>query len=184
MNILEDKADIGVYVQGEYFDTAEHAFQTFKFTDPDIRREVKFSDNPVEMAKGYEKFIRPKWLAVSFEVLVQVRLAKAIQHGAVLEALYAAEGTNASIGLDDGWKEVKIRLSEANTKQIGGQHYKDSVLQPWDVMKSWFTEEEFKGFLRGNALKYIYRAGRKGSAVEDYEKAIHYLEKLIEVSGP
>lgn len=180
MDILDDKADVGVYVQGEYFDTAEHAFQTYKFTDPEIRRIIRFSDNPEEMAKGYAQFIRPNWLAVSFELLVQIRLAKAVQHGAVRDALYSSRIQD----LDEEWKEVLIRLGEANEKQVGGQHYKDNALQPWAVMQAWFTEEEFKGFLKGNALKYIYRAGRKGSAVEDYEKAVHYLEKLIEVSGP
>jgi hypothetical protein len=37
------------------------------------------------------------------------------------------------------------------------------------------------GFYRGNALKYIMRAGEKGPAREDYEKAKHYLEKLLEI---
>lgn len=34
-------------------------------------------------------------------------------------------------------------------------------------------------FTLGNALKYIMRAGRKGSQVEDLRKAVWYLEREI-----
>lgn len=36
------------------------------------------------------------------------------------------------------------------------------------------------GFYLGNTVKYISRAGRKGDAVEDLEKAKQYLEWEIE----
>jgi hypothetical protein len=36
---------------------------------------------------------------------------------------------------------------------------------------------ECLGFNRGNAVKYIWRAGRKGSTDEDLRKAIWYLER-------
>lgn len=67
----------------------------------------------------------------------------------------------------------------ANDIQIGGSHYQTDV-QPWHAMESWLTPEQFAGFLRGNVIKYMARAGRKGPALQDYQKARHYLEKLIE----
>ena len=70
---------------------------------------------------------------------------------------------------------------KANDKQVGGSHYKDKGVQPWDVVDDCFSHAEGIGFYKGNALKYIMRAGSKGPAREDYEKAIHYLEKLLEV---
>ena len=36
------------------------------------------------------------------------------------------------------------------------------------------------GFELGNAIKYIARAGRKGSATEDLRKAIWYLQRYID----
>jgi hypothetical protein len=42
------------------------------------------------------------------------------------------------------------------------------------------SKEEFVGFLRGNAIKYLARCNEKGG-VEDVKKAQHYIEKLIEV---
>jgi hypothetical protein len=69
----------------------------------------------------------------------------------------------------------------ADAKQIGGTHYKDMAMQPWDVMQSVLTHEEFVGFLKGNIIKYSMRQGRKDGANDDAEKAIHYSEKLDEV---
>jgi hypothetical protein len=67
--------------------------------------------------------------------------------------------------------------------QIGGSHYIRMAVQPWDAMASWMSHEEFTGFLRGNVIKYTARAGSKGEAIEDYKKARHYLDKLIEVQS-
>jgi hypothetical protein len=62
----------------------------------------------------------------------------------------------------------------ANNKQVGGKHYIGKTFQPWDVITAWGL-----GFLDGNAVKYISRWRDKGG-IEDLEKAIHYLSKLIE----
>lgn len=66
-------------------------------------------------------------------------------------------------------------------RQIGGDHYRTKAVQPWDAMQAWGTPEQFIGFLRFNAVKYLARAGSKGEALEDYRKAQHYLARLIEV---
>ena len=62
--------------------------------------------------------------------------------------------------------------------QIGGNHYVKEI-QPWDAMQAWMTSMEFKGFLRGNVIKYVARYKDK-NGVEDLEKAMHYLDKLIQ----
>ena len=64
----------------------------------------------------------------------------------------------------------------ANEKQIAGDHYKKyGNLQPWDVVVEWNL-----GYLEGTALKYIAR-WRDKNGIEDIKKAIHFLEKLVEV---
>ena len=72
-------------------------------------------------------------------------------------------------------------MSAINKTQIGGSHYKDKAVQPWEAMQAWMTREEFTGFLRGNVIKYIARCNDKGG-IEDLRKAQHYLDKLIEVT--
>jgi hypothetical protein len=42
------------------------------------------------------------------------------------------------------------------------------------------TVTEHMNFCLGNAVKYIWRAGLKGDAVEDLEKARWYLDREIE----
>ena len=56
------------------------------------------------------------------------------------------------------------------------------AVQPWTVMENVLTHSEFVGFLKGNIIKYSMRAGRKGATDEDIKKALHYIEKLKEVS--
>lgn len=67
----------------------------------------------------------------------------------------------------------------ANDLQIGGQHYKEMGVQPWDVMEAVLTPEEFIGFLKGNIIKYSMRQGKKDS--DDANKAKHYMMKLNEM---
>lgn len=68
----------------------------------------------------------------------------------------------------------------ADDTQVGGTHYKQLKVQPWQAMEAWMTKEAFLGFLRGNVIKYVARADKKGG-VEDLKKANHYLAKLIEI---
>lgn len=70
--------------------------------------------------------------------------------------------------------------NQPSAQQIGGNHYVSKSVQPWDAMAAWMTPEQFKGFLRGNCIKYLARCDDKGG-VEDLKKARHYLDKLIEV---
>lgn len=48
------------------------------------------------------------------------------------------------------------------------------------VLKAWLNEDEYRGFLRGNAVKYLCRLGKKDEAVKEIEKAKWYLDKLEE----
>ena len=71
----------------------------------------------------------------------------------------------------------------ADAIQIDGTHYKDMPMQPWDVMQAVMTAEEFRGFLKGNIIKYAMRDGKKPGAGADAAKAGHYRQKLDEVTG-
>jgi hypothetical protein len=64
----------------------------------------------------------------------------------------------------------------ANDVQVGGSHYKDNAIQPWDYIVA-----NNLGYLEGNVVKYITRWRQKGG-VDDLRKVVHYAEKLIEVA--
>ena len=59
-------------------------------------------------------------------------------------------------------------------EQVGGKHYRSMKIQP-----AQFINENKLLFAEGNAIKYICRHQSKGK-VEDIEKAIHYLEMILE----
>jgi len=63
-------------------------------------------------------------------------------------------------------------------KQVGGTHYTDMDVQPWDVIDTWNTDQRI-GYYRGNAIKYIMRMGSKDEQIAEIQKAQHYLSKLI-----
>lgn len=57
-------------------------------------------------------------------------------------------------------------------------HYKVGGIETIDYIQAKLTAEEFAGYCKGNALKYISRANHKKDATEDLRKAIWYLERL------
>lgn len=59
-------------------------------------------------------------------------------------------------------------------------HYTGGGIETIDYIRAKLSEEEFVGYCRGNALKYLSRAGKKGGALEDYRKAVWYLSYLEE----
>ena len=60
---------------------------------------------------------------------------------------------------------------------INPDHYKAGGIEAIDYIQAKLSPEEFAGYCRGNALKYISRAGRKDSVEQEVRKAIWYLER-------
>ena len=58
-------------------------------------------------------------------------------------------------------------------------HYTSGGIETIDYMRAKASPEEFRGYLRLNALKYLSRAGLKGDAVVDLKKAAWYINRLI-----
>jgi hypothetical protein len=111
--------------------------------------------------------------------------------GAVQDALvsiYKEEGlvhpsqesisvTSAKTVVDGNNKEGVNQLLPKysnQAKQVGGDHYKQTTLQPWDVISAWSLDPWL-----ANVVKYVQRHQRKNGR-EDLLKAVHYLEYVIE----
>ena len=58
-------------------------------------------------------------------------------------------------------------------------HYRQGSIEPWD-----FIISQKLGFLEGNIVKYLCRAGKKAGEkkIDDLAKAAIYLRKLIEIT--
>jgi hypothetical protein len=74
------------------------------------------------------------------------------------------------------WREPVSTLDA----QVGGSHYKDMEVQPWQAMEAWLTPEEYRGYHKGVAIGYLARERQKGG-LQDIEKAIHHLHRLVEI---
>ena len=61
---------------------------------------------------------------------------------------------------------------------INPSHYTSGKIECIDAIESSMTPEAFKGFLKGNIQKYIFRYEKK-NGIEDLKKAHWYLQKLI-----
>ena len=61
-------------------------------------------------------------------------------------------------------------------------HYTVGDVECIDAIEAALTQEEFRGYCKGNALKYIWRERYKGQG-ESIRKAIWYLNRLINAKG-
>ena len=78
------------------------------------------------------------------------------------------------------WKGGAYRVvSEAPKPDMVNSppHYTDGGIEAIDYIEAKLGPDGFRAFCIGNALKYVSRAGKKGSAKEDLSKAIWYLRR-------
>ena len=74
-------------------------------------------------------------------------------------------------------------VKEASDPVNHPDHYTDGGIETITILQAKLSEEEFRGYCRGNAIKYLSRAGKKTpDPKQDYEKAQWYLNKLVEVT--
>ena len=59
------------------------------------------------------------------------------------------------------------------------QHYNSGNIECIEAIQESMSPEAFKGYLKGNTMKYLWRYDYKGKASEDLQKAGWYLNKLI-----
>ena len=95
-----------------------------------------------------------------------------------------ALGKNTIPPASDEQIEDHLMTLEANEKATkvdvrAQDHYVGKEVQPIEIFQMHMSAEEFKGYLKGNALKYLLRADAK-NGVQDYEKANVYTGWLVQ----
>ena len=79
--------------------------------------------------------------------------------------------------LNCGW-QISINKSKTEKPLMGSalqaKHYQNTDQQPIEIMQRNLTPEEFKGFLKGNVIKYLFRSQYKGTEIQDLEKMLQY----------
>ena len=59
------------------------------------------------------------------------------------------------------------------------EHYTTGSIECIDAIRAALTVEEFRGYCKGNTLKYVWRERYKGQD-ESLQKAVWYMNKLLE----
>ena len=68
---------------------------------------------------------------------------------------------------------------EAAEDMVGApRHYNTGNIECIDAIEESMSSVAFKGYLKGNCMKYLWRYDYKGKQVEDLQKAGWYLNKL------
>jgi len=58
-------------------------------------------------------------------------------------------------------------------------HYNTGSIECITAIEASMSFLEFQGYCKGNCIKYLWRYQYKGKPLEDLQKALWYLEKLI-----
>ena len=78
----------------------------------------------------------------------------------------------------EGIKDIEGTKASAGSPE-DAVHYHGAV-EPIELMQAILTPAEFKGFLKGNAIKYAFRAGRKaGETAEKDKTKFHVYSKWL-----
>jgi len=75
-------------------------------------------------------------------------------------------------------RRESLGVEKPNREPVG--HYCAGGIECIDAIRAALGPVQFQGYLRGNAMKYLWRYPYKGSPVSDLKKARTYIDWLIE----
>jgi len=59
-------------------------------------------------------------------------------------------------------------------------HYTDGNIECIEAIEAQLTPEEYRGYLKGNVAKYVWREKNKGG-IQSLQKAQWYLTRLVDI---
>ena len=102
------------------------------------------------------------------------------QSRAILDSLTIEK---KATGLDAWMRAAHDEASEAWEEDVVNKpsHYNTGSIECIEAIEESMSSVAFKGYLKGNCLKYLWRYDYKGKQVEDLQKAGWYLHKLTAI---
>ena len=85
-------------------------------------------------------------------------------------------------GLSGPLLDKYTELAEEEEEDVvnNPDHYNTGNVECIEAIEESMTPEAFRGYLKGNCMKYLWRYSYKGKPVEDLQKAQWYLAKLLQ----
>jgi len=98
----------------------------------------------------------------------------------------AQEEFNKEVKETEWWKQHIENLERVNKEEeedmVGApRHYNTGNIECIEAIEEAMSSVAFKGYLKGNCMKYLWRYEYKGKQVEDLQKAAWYLQRLTTV---
>jgi len=79
-------------------------------------------------------------------------------------------------------KASEIEIDETYSIVESPLHYRQGEIEAIDAIEAALSVEEFRGYLKGNVMKYTWREAYKGGP-EDVRKAQWYLNRLVDLDS-
>lgn len=125
--------------------------------------QISLEKHQEAQAKSREEFLRNKYLR---EMIREMERKKVM-------GVLGRPPLNDRLETEEESEGVSIDLVNSPP------HYTTGQYEVIDILQDKLSKEEFKGFLKGNVLKYLFRSDKKGNEQQDIEKAQWYLNRLI-----
>lgn len=97
----------------------------------------------------------------------------------------AEKGCEAMYGRDYvRYKDLRDALIEqpdpAGTDPVNSpSHYNSGGIEAIEAIEASLSGDGYRGYLKGNVMKYMWRYEKKAKPIEDLKKARWYLDRLI-----
>jgi hypothetical protein len=92
----------------------------------------------------------------------------------------AAHRENSELWEDESLEDIIARQDEEDMVSAP-KHYNSGNIECIEAIEESMSSHAFKGYLKGNCMKYLWRYDYKGKQVEDLQKAGWYLNKLTKM---
>ena len=149
----------------------------------EMKKNIKFNVGDRVVSRAFGTGVVTEIVALDHTYPVVVKWDDDAVHGGTFSA-FTLRGWYYNHRSDT---EKDIELSETGLTNveyspINPSHYQvKGIPEAIDIMKHLMTQEQFKGFLWGNIIKYAYRYGRKGDEHDTAGKIEWYANRLKEV---
>lgn len=76
------------------------------------------------------------------------------------------------------WQSSATPNEKRSSDPVNPSHYKKGEIECIDAIRSMLTPDEWRGFLKGTAVAYLWRLGHKDAVEQDARKTLWYVEWL------
>jgi len=91
------------------------------------------------------------------------------------------KGVTAVYGKDYvKYKDIRDALNEQPDPVNSPSHYNSGGIEAIEAIEAALSSDGFRGYLKGNVMKYMWRYEKKAKPIEDFKKARWYLDRLIQ----